>query len=181
MAREKIKIMVSSTVYGNENILDQIAVILRQKYGYDVIMSKEGSVYVPVDCTENKEKACLRAVYDCDMFLGIIFPRYGSGITHKEFLEAKRLNRPRIFLAHERIELLRKLFHPYLFDEDKQRTDFEIKENSVLDSIKVVDMFYDVSNNWIQPFSYEGELLFFIEQQFKDHKKRITELQKHKP
>ena len=171
--------MVSSTVYGSEHILDQIAGVLRQRFGYDIIMSKEGSVYVPIDCSEDKERACLKAVADCDMFLGIIFPRYGSGITHKEFLEAKRLNRPRLFLAHERIELLRKLFHPYLFDEHNQRTDFEIKENSVLDSIKVVDMYYDVNDNWVQSFSNAGELLFFIEQQYKDHNRRVIELQNH--
>lgn len=180
MGKKRLKIMVSSTVYGNEYILDQIAAILRQKFKYDVIMSKKGSVYVPVDCTEDKEKACLKAVEDCDMFLGIIFPRYGSGITHKEFLEAKRLNRPRLFMVHERIEFLRKLFHPYLFDGQNRRTDFEIKENSVLDSIKVVDMYYDVSNNWIHSFSNEGELLSFIEQQYKDHQRRIKELQNQK-
>lgn len=170
--------MVSSTVYGAQSDLDQIAAILRQQFNYDVIMSKEGSVYVPIDHINNPEAACLQAVNDCDLFLGIIFPRYGSGITHKEFLKAVELNKPRWFVAHEKIEFLRKLFQPYLLDEYKKRTDFELKKNSVLDSIKVVDMYNDIRHNWVQSFSNIGELMFFIEQQFKDQRKRLKELQK---
>ncbi len=175
----KLKIMVSSTVYGSQDILEQIAAILRQQFGYEVIMSKEGSVYVSVEHFNDTEGACLQAVNDCDLFLGIIFPRYGSGITHKEFKEAVRIGKPRWFVAHEKIEYLRKLFDSYLFDENNQRTNFEIKKNAVLDSIKVVDMYTDVvKHNWVQSFTNPGELLFFIEQQFKDHKKRLKELNK---
>ncbi len=170
--------MVSSTVYGSQNDLDQIAAILRQQFNYEVIMSKEGSVYVPIDYIDNPEAACLQAVNDCDLFLGIIFPRYGSGITHKEFLKAVELNKPRWFVAHEKIEFLRKLFQPYLVDENKNRTNFELKKNSILDSIKVVDMYNDIRHNWVQTFSNIGELMFFIEQQFKDQEKRVKELQK---
>lgn len=175
--KRKLKIMVSSTVYGNQDILEQIAAILRQQFGYEVIMSKEGSVYVSVEHINDPEGACLQAVNDCDLFLGIIFPRYGSGVTHKEFREAARIEKPRWFVAHEKIEYLRKLFEPYLFDENSQRTNFEIKKNSVLDSIKVVDMYNDVvKNNWVQSFTNTGELLFFIQQQFQNHQKRLKEL-----
>jgi hypothetical protein len=178
--KQKLKIMVSSTVYGNQDLLEQIAVILRQKFGYDVIMSNEGSVYIPIQFSGNPKQACLQAVNDCDLFLGIIFPRYGSGITHDEFKEAVRLDKPRWFVAHEKIEYLRKLFEPYLYNKSKQRTGFELKKNSVLDSIKIVDMYNDVRSNWIQSFSNSGELLFFIEQQFKDHNKRLKELSNEK-
>lgn len=174
--KRRLKIMVSSTVYGNQDILQQIAVVLRQQFGYEVVMSMEGSVYVPVQFVDNPEAACLQAVNDCDLFLGIIFPRYGSGITHKEFKEADRIGKPRWFVAHEKIEYLRKLLEPYLFNEARERTDFEIKKNSVLDSVKVVDMYNDVRHNWVQSFTNRGELLFFIEQQFKDHEKRLSEL-----
>ena len=176
--KRKLKIMVSSTVYGSQDILEQIAAILRQRFGYDVIMSNEGSVYVSVEHINDPEGACLQAVNDCDLFLGIIFPRYGSGITHKEFREAVRVGKPRWFVAHEKIEYLRKLFEPYMFDEIKQRTNFELKKNSVLDSIKVVDMYNDVRHNWVQSFSNSGDLLFFIEQQFNDREKRLKELKK---
>jgi len=170
--------MVLSTVYGNQDILIQVAAILRQSYGYEVIMSKEGSVYVSIANIADKKAACLKAVEDCDLFLGIIFPRYGSGITHDEFKEAVRLDKPRWFVTHEKIEYLRKLFDPYLYNKQKVRTKFELKKNSVLDSIKVVDMYNDVRQNWIQPFTNDGELLFFIEQQFEDHNKRLKEINK---
>lgn len=171
---DKLKIMVSSTVYGAQADLDQIAVILRQSYGYDVIMSKEGSIYVPIGYTP--EQACLKAVEDCDLFFGIIFPRYGSGLTHKEFLEANRLNKPRWFISHERIEFLRKLLQPKMYTRKGARKKFEIPETSVLDSVKVVDMYNDIKDNWVQSFTQIGEVMTFLETQFGDMKKRIKEI-----
>ena len=38
-------------------------------------------------------------------------------------------------------------------------------------------MYNDVRHNWVQSFSNEGELLFFIEQQFKNHNERLKELE----
>jgi len=55
-------------------------------------MSKEGSVYVPIEFRNSPEKACLKAVDDCDLFLGIIFPRYGLGITHKDVFWHEHIN-----------------------------------------------------------------------------------------
>lgn len=176
----KLTIMVSSTVYGMESDLDQIAAILRQQYGYNVVMSKEGSVYVPVEFIDSPEKACLKAVADCDLFFGIIFPRYGSGITHKEFKEAVRLDKPRWFIAHEKIEFLRKLFQQFMFDKDGKRNAFDINKTTVLDSIKVVDMYNDVRQNWVQSFTTIDEVMLFLETQFGDMKKRIEEIDNRK-
>lgn len=175
--KRKLTIMVSSTVYGQESDLDQIAAILRQQYGYNVVMSKEGSVYVSLKHVSNTKAACLQAVRDCHLFFGIIFPRYGSGITHAEFLEAKRLNKPRWFIAHEKIEFLRKLLQPKMFTKKGKRTKFDIPKTTVLDSIKVVDMYNDVRENWVQSFSNMDEVRTFIETQFSDMKKRIKEVQ----
>ena len=69
--KKKLKIMVSSTVYGSQDILTQIAAILRQQFGYQVIMSMEGSIYIPVEYMDCPEKACIKAVEECDLFLGI--------------------------------------------------------------------------------------------------------------
>lgn len=167
--------MVSSAVYGSEADLDQIAAILRQKFGYNVIMSKEGSVYVPIGSTP--EQACLTAVGECDLFFGIIFPRYGSGITHKEFLEANRLSKPRWFVSHEKIEFLRKLLQPKMYTKRGKRKKFDIPKTSVLDSIKVVDMYNDVRKNWVQSFTNISEVMAFIETQFRDMRKRIKEIE----
>ncbi|MCF8255843.1 MAG: DUF4062 domain-containing protein [Bacteroidia bacterium] len=178
--KKQLTIMVSSTVYGAESDLDQIAAILRQQFGYKVIMSKEGSVYVSMKHISNTKAACLKAVNDCDLFFGIIFPRYGSGITHDEFLEAKRLDKPRWFIAHEKIEFLRKLLQPKMYSKSGKRKKFEIPKTSVLDSVKVVDMYNDVKANWVQSFSNMEEVKLFIETQFGDMKKRIKELEELK-
>jgi hypothetical protein len=177
--KKQLTIMVSSTVYGAESDLDQIAAILRQQYGYKVIMSKEGSIYVSTKHVNNTKAACLEAVNDCDLFFGIIFPRYGSGITHDEFLEAKRLDKPRWFIAHEKIEFLRKLLQPKMYTKGGKRKKFEIPKTSVLDSVKVIDMYNDVRQNWVQSFSNMDEVRLFVETQFGDIQKRIEELEEH--
>lgn len=178
--KKQLTIMVSSTVYDAESDLDQIAAILSQQFGYKVIMSKNGSVYVSMKNISNTKAACLQAVKDCDLFLGIIFPRYGSGITHDEFLEAKRLDKPRWFIAHEKIEFLRKLLQPKMYTKGGKRTTFSIPKTTVLDNIKVVDMYNDVRANWVQSFSNMNEVKTFIETQFGDMKQRIKELEEIK-
>jgi hypothetical protein len=176
--KKQLTIMVSSTVFGAESDLDQIAAILRQQFGYKVVMSKEGSVYVPVGFTP--EQACLKAVHDCDLFFGIIFPRYGSGITHKEFLEANKINKPRLFISHERIEYLRKLLQPKMYTKKGRRTKFSIPKTTVLDNIKVVDMYNDVNANWVQSFNQSSEVMLFLETQFADMQKRCEEIEAFK-
>ena len=174
MAGDKLKIMVSWTVYGNTYILDQVKATL-ETYGYKVIMSKEGSVYVPIGKT-NLE-ACLDAVEDCDLFLGIIFMRYGSGITDKEFEKAIEIDCPMWFLADEKVEYTRKLMQQFMYDEDRNRTGFDIQPTSVLDSIKLIDMYNKVRGKWVQPFNHESKILSFIEEQFEDYDKRKQEIE----
>jgi len=175
--KTSLTIMVSSTVYGAEGELDQIAAILRQ-YGYKVVMSRDGSVYVPVGYTPTQ--ACLQAVNDCDLFFGIIYPRYGSGITHKEFQEATKLDKPRWFISHEKIEFLRKLLQPKMYTKKGKRTKFHIPKTSVLDSIEVVEMYNGVRSNWVQSFTDFSEVMSFIDTQFSDMAKRAAEINNHK-
>ncbi len=104
---ERIRILVASTVYGYQ---DQLSAIFSQldSYGYDVMNSHLGSVYAGAD-KSNKEN-CLEAVNDCDAFLGIIRPDYGSGIigetsiTHEEVLKAILLRKARWFLVDSKME-----------------------------------------------------------------------------
>lgn len=96
--KDKIKIMVSSTVYGIEELLDRIYTILTE-FGYEVWMSHKGTV--PLFSNRTAFDNCLQAVKCCDLFLGIITPNYGSGlnpdnpsdlsITHQEILKAIEL------------------------------------------------------------------------------------------
>lgn len=181
MSKRKLKIMVSSTVYGSESDLDAIYSILFG-FGYEVVASKQGNVYAPAGYTP--EQACLKAVEDCDLFFGILFPRYGSGITHKEFLKAEELDKPRCFIAHHYVTFARKLLQQFMFNNDGKRIeDFEIKPTSVLDSVKVIDMYNDIKSNWAQPFFKTNEVHPFINTQFKNIKlreKELEEIQKNK-
>jgi len=176
MSKKKLKIMVSSTVYGSESDLDAIYSIL-DGFGYEVVMSKEGNIYVPAGYTP--EQACLKAVKDCDLFFGIVFPRYGSGITHKEFLKAEELGKPRYFIVHKYVIFARKLLKQFMFDKEGKRIeDFEIKPTSVLDSVKVIDMYNDIKSNWAHSFFKTNETYKFINTQFKNIKLRKKELEK---
>ena len=175
MSNTKLKIMVSSTVYGSESDLDAIYSIL-DGFGYEVVSSKMGNVYVPANYTP--EQACLKAVKDCDLFLGILFPKYGSGITHKEFLKAEEIGKPRWFIAHHYVTFARKLLKQFMFDEEGKRIEgFKIEPTSVLDSVKVIDMYNAISSNWAQPFFKTNEVHPFINKQFKNIELREKELE----
>lgn len=183
MPEDKLKIMVSSTVYGAESDLDQIHAILTG-YGYDVVMSKNGSVYVPIGVSN--EEACLQAVHDCDLFLGIIFPRYGSGITHKEISHAINLDKPRWYAAHHYIDYSRQLMKQFMFDGNGNRNNFDISKTPVLDSLKVIDMYNEAIQNhlsvdkrkshWAHPFFKTTEMFEFLHTQFSEMTKRFDEL-----
>ncbi len=183
MAKKKLKIMVSSTVYDAGSELDSIYGILTG-FGYDVIMSKEGTLYLPA--LVSNEEACLQAVADCDLFLGIIYPRYGSGITHKELKKAIELDRPRWFIAHHYVTFAREILKQYMYRGSRKNRQFTFRKTSVMDSHKVIEMYNDAIQNelpigkrkanWAQPFFKTADLQPFLETQFKDIKKRKAEI-----
>ncbi len=186
--KDKLKIMVSSTVYGREYDLEQIYAILTG-YGYEVIMSKEGSVYLPANKTN--EESCLKAVEDCDLFLGIIFPRYGSGITHSEFIKAIELDKPRCFIAHQYVMFARNILSQYMFKKDGAlNKSFKFKETSMLDSADVVHMYNDAvlnhlkpeerRSNWVHHFFKTDEIFTFLKTQFEPIESRRDEIEKIK-
>ncbi|WP_122828846.1 DUF4062 domain-containing protein, partial [Pseudomonas viridiflava] len=79
MDEKKLKIMVSSTVYGVEELLDLVYTLLTS-FGYEVLMSHKGTL--PVSSEQTAFENCLAAVKQCDLFLGIITPQYGSGVDN---------------------------------------------------------------------------------------------------
>lgn len=88
-----MKTLVSSVVLGYEDLLESVYALL-DSYAYQVIMSHKGTL--PVEPEISAMNSCLKAVDDCDVFLGLILPRYGSGreeaagmsITHREAVDA---------------------------------------------------------------------------------------------
>lgn len=175
MAKPKLKIMLSSTVYHFKTEIEQIFATLKG-YGYDVICSHMGTVYsVP---GKSPEESCLIAVEECDFFFGIIYPFYGSGITHKEFKKAIELNKPRGFLAHHDVAFSRQLLEQFMIAENGTRTDFKlIKKTPVMDDLRVIDMYNDAVGDgqplnkrlWAQEFyKYTLDGASFVDTQFGD-------------
>jgi hypothetical protein len=183
--KQKIKLMVASTVYQNRDLLLQICGILNT-YGYHVINSEFGTLHPPLGM--NNTDACLAAVEECDIFFGIINPRYSTGITHQEFQKAIAINKPRRYIAHSFVTFSRKLLAQYMYvDPAKtQRNTFEIRSTSVMDSVKVIDMYNDAVQidlpyedrkyHWVQEFFRPDEAMRHIETLFRDIKRVEREL-----
>jgi hypothetical protein len=186
----RLKILVSSVVYGYEDLLESIYALL-ETFGYEVVMSYKGTV--PIDPDDSAMNSCLRAVDECDLFLGLVLPRYGSGkettqglsITHREALKAIADNKPRWFLVHEHVAIARQLLAPYRDDaakpEFKLIPGIEFKPTPILSDLRVLEMFeaamrHDVPQvadrrgNWVQPYGPEDDARLFATAQFRRYR-----------
>ena len=125
---ERYKVMISSSVNGFEGMLSLFEKRI-EGYGYDVILSMSGKMKVNPHLGNFDN--CLKAVEECDVFLGIIRTDCGTGlegescITFKEFKYARELCKPCWFIIDNRIKyyknLLRNLVlreHPITKDDD---------------------------------------------------------------
>lgn len=182
MAKKKpLIVMVSSTVYGIEELLERIYAILT-RFGYEVWMSHKGTV--PVISTKSAFDNCLHAVEQCDLFLSLITTHYGSGkedaaalsITHQELLRAIELNKPRWILAHDQVVFARTLLTNLGHDNAKKRAELKLKRNPVVDDLRVIDMyeaairhdvqFADRNGNWVQKFVTGDDAQLYASAQF---------------
>lgn len=169
--------MVGSTVYQTRDLLDQVFATL-SGYGYTVWMSDKGTV--PVLPDRSAFDSCLAAVDECDLFLGIITPFYGSGrdggqpsIFHQEVLRAIEQDKPRWFLAHHDVVFARKLLEQY-----RGRPDFAFARTSVMDDVRVIDIYEAATRddldlakrtgNWVQEYAHSSDALRFIASQFQN-------------
>ena len=178
----KIKIMVGSTVYGFE---DQLSAIVAQlvTMDYDVINSHTGRI--KVDPNLSNLENCLNAVEECDLFLGIIRPYYGTGnigelnITYEEIKKAIELEKPYWFLVHRDVVFARQLFKKLKPKEaGKQLFDvIEVEKNAQFDP-RCIDVYeYVIKNhvkvqlrngNWAQEFYRLDEMMTYVDTQFSD-------------
>ncbi len=184
----KLRIMVSSTVYGIEELLDRVYTLLT-KFGYEVWMSHKGTV--PVFSNRNAFENCLQAVNECDLFLGIITPNYGSGqdpkgrkslsVTHQEILRAIELNKPRWLLAHENVVFARTLLNNLGYHGKAARETLTLTSKPVFTDLRVIDLYEDATidyeapeavplaerkGNWVQKFHSNNEGITFVSAQF---------------
>ena len=188
--KRKLKILVSSVVHGYEDLLESIYSLF-EEFGYEVLMSHKGTI--PIDPEISAMTSCIETVKDCDLFLGIILPRYGSGkedgnpysITHREGLEAIELNKPRWFLVHENVAIARQLLKPYR-DEAQEgvfrlKSGIEFKPTPILEDLRILDFYekamnLDVSEvkhrkaNWVQPYGPDDDARLFATAQFRKYR-----------
>lgn len=186
----KLKILVSSVVYGYEDLLESIYSLL-EEFGYEVLMSHKGTI--PIDPEMSAMTSCVEAVEECDLFLGLILPRYGSGkeegnpysITHREALEAIKLNKPRWFLVHENVAIARQLLNPYRDEGVKDRfqlkSEIEFKSTPILGDLRILDLYEKAMNldtpevkhrkaNWVQPYGADADARLFATAQFRRYR-----------
>lgn len=185
----KLKILVSSVVYGFEDLLESVYSLL-DEFGYHVLMSHKGTI--PIDPSISAMTSCLEAVKQCDLFLGIILPRYGSGrepqesksITHREALLAIELNKPRWFLVHENVVIARQLFAPY---RDKRESGFQLRpgikfeSTPILGDLRILDLYESAMNldmaevrdrkaNWVHSYGPDDDARLFATAQFRRYR-----------
>ena len=164
-----ITIMVSSTVYGSEDVLDRVYDLLTS-FGYEVWMSHKGTL--PVFSSKSAFENCLEGVRQCRIFLGIIGTRYGTGIdkkdpeslsiVHQELRLAIELKKARWLLAHENILTARTLFAKLGHVGVEGRKPLNLKPSDVLEDKRLIDMYEEATfdrlplaerkGNWVQKF-----------------------------
>ena len=177
----KLTVMVSSSVYGIEELLDRIHTLLTA-FGYEVWMSHKGTM--PVFSNRSAFANCLAAVEKCDLFLGMITPHYGSGketpddlsITHRELLRAIELRKPRWLLAHDHVVFARSLLANLGYGDGTARAGLRLRRSQTLDDLRVIDMYEtavvserpvrDRQGNWVQKFVSPEDAMLFATAQF---------------
>ncbi|MGE8427998.1 MAG: DUF4062 domain-containing protein [Sphingobacterium sp.] len=192
--RNNIKVFVASTVYNFQSDLERIYELL-DNLGYEVIMSHKGTV--PLDSSLSNLDVCLEGVNQCDVFLGIIRPDYGSGvlekdglsITHQEFRKACERKIPRFVLADHRVVFTRSLFKDSYFVDNYTQKQVRF-ENISFENSKVMDtrclVLYDEAiqnhirpasrrvGNWVYEYSSLNDILLHLDTQFR-HPERLME------
>ena len=168
-------IMVSSSVYGFENELTQTCALLKE-LGYKVWNSYLGTIKVNSNLS-NLEN-CLKAVEECDLFLGIIRTQCGTGtigdknITFEEMKKAIELKKPYWFLVHRDVTFARQLFkkmeHPeHVVFKDRrffdplclEMYDFVIQSGTPVEAR---------TGNWAQEFFTFEDMATYLNTQFSD-------------
>ena len=192
-AGKRPTVLVSSTVYGIEELLERIYAILTA-FGYEVWMSHRGTL--PVRSDKTAFENCLAAVDDCDLFLGIITSDYGSGkagdevsITHQELKRAVERRKPRWLLSHQNVVFARRLLRDLGHDTAEKRAKLKLTKGArSISDLRVIDMYEEAildtrplserHGNWVQEFRTDEDALLFASAQFSRYQeveKFITE------
>lgn len=181
-SKPRLTVLVSSSIYGREPLLEQIAGWLGT-FGYEVWNSHLGTL--PIELNAGTYDTCIRAAERCDIFLGLITPRYGSGtdgeggpaITHRELSRAIELRKPRLVLAHEHVVLARRIMMDLGYKGIEGRKELTLRKGAeVIDDLRLVDMYEEATqdhldpkdrdDNWVQKYSSDADVGRYIGAQF---------------
>jgi hypothetical protein len=172
-------ILVASTVYYYEELLDRVYTLLTT-FGYEVWMSYKGTP--PVSSNLSNLENCLLATEKCDLFLGIITPQYGTGIcddglsiTHHEMKRAIELKKPRWILAHDHVFFAHTFLNGLGYKGKEGRKKLHQPEKPILD-LRTIDLFEDATisdldykdreGNWVQKYNSVPDAMLFATAQF---------------
>lgn len=185
------RILISSSVYDKEELLEQIYATLTG-IGYEVWMSFKGTI--PVDPNLSAFDSCLKAVEECDLFLGIITGFYGSGIdssedsiTHRELSKAIGMNKLRWFLVDQDVLVVRNFVKAINRFEQDQGVDvcskLKLRQHDPISDMRVIEMYEEATRselalsqrtgNWVQHFRSSHDVLKFIQFQLGNPEKYI--------
>jgi len=193
---QKLTVMVSSTVYGTEDVLDRIYNMMTG-FGYEVWISHKGTL--PVSSHRSAFENCLEGVRRADIFLGIIGTRYGTGIdpanpaslsiAHQELRLAIELKKPRWLLAHENILTARTLFSKLGHEGVEGRRSLKLKRSDVLEDLRLIDMYEEATfdrlpfperkGNWVQKFHSENDAGHYVLAQFFRYQEVLAFVEEH--
>ena len=181
--KEKLKLMVASTVYGFEDQLSKIVNDINNK-NFNVLNSFYGSIKVNPQLSNLDN--CLQAARETEWFMGIVRPYYGTGnisarnITFEEIKTAIGGNKQRWFFIHRDVTFASDILDQIIVNrKDKDAKDKnELKNNRNIDQ-KAIDLYNHViknhetnlelrNGNWAQEFYETSEALIYIQAQFLD-------------
>ena len=177
--KNNIKVLVASTIYGYQDQLSSIYAQL-DSYGYTVLNSHMGTVYAGADKSNLED--CLSAVEECDAFLGIIRPDYGSGVIGETSITHEEVLRAIWFLVDSKVVFARQLLNKSeIVDRHTLKTikteNIIIRPNSLID-VRCIEIYNVVTKDkiparerighWAQEYYDLPGMQRFIEGQFSD-------------
>lgn len=182
----QLTIMVSSAVYENEIILNRVYDLLNS-FGYKVWMSCKGTI--PINPHQSTLDTCLSATENCDLFLCLITPQYGSGrdgeddsFTHQELTHAIKCNKLRWFLAHDHVVFARSLLNNLKFEGLPVRAKLQLTKKPFFEDLRILDMYDEITDvgkplserkgNWVQQYTNDEDVIRFVTSQFSSYQEK---------
>jgi len=180
----KPRLLVFTTLHEPAHELQQISNLLGGS-GYDVQLSVDGEL---VSWAAPKDKVVyINEIESFDLFLGIFFPNYGTGMAHQQLSKIINANKPRFILSHNHIGLVDKATRPNRFKKNGMpKKSFRLAKNDKIDRIELTDMYSAAVNSpyvqgqksgcEVNEFLSITDIFQFLEKDLRDIRKMRLEI-----